>query len=252
MHIEFCKDSENLGARAAERAAQLMRRAINEKGKARVIAATGASQFNFLASLTAIDKLDWQMVTMFHLDEYVGLPESHPASFRRYLMERVISKVDLGSYHLLDPEGDPTIECRRMGKILQEEAVDAAFVGIGENGHLAFNDPPADFKTEEPYLVVNLDMRCREQQMHEGWFTNIEDVPTRAVSMSIPQIMKSKTILCIVPEARKAQAVRDSLEGPISPMVPASILREHPDVTVYLDPDSASLLSKAFRHSQQS
>ncbi len=252
MHVEFCKDGVDLGARAAQQAARLIRSAINERGRARIIAATGASQFNFLASLTAIKNLDWQKVTMFHLDEYVGLPESHPASFRRYLMERVISKVDLGTYHLLDPEGDPAIECRRMGKILQDDIVDAAFVGIGENGHLAFNDPPADFKTEEPYLVVSLDLRCRQQQMGEGWFTNIEDVPLRAVSMSIRQMMKSKAILCVVPEARKAQAVRDSLEGPISPMVPASVLREHPDVTIYLDPDSASLLSKAFRHSQQS
>jgi len=244
MRIKICEDKRVLGTRAAERAAELMRSAIEEKGNARIIAATGASQFDFLAGLTAIGDLDWSKVTMFHLDEYVGLPETHPASFRRYLRERLISKVNMGACHFLNPEDNPAAECNRMGKILSETRVDVAFVGIGENGHLAFNDPPADFQTEKPYLVVSLDLRGRQQQMGEGWFARIEDVPLQAVSMSIRQILKSRSILCIVPEARKAQAVRDSLEGPITPMVPASILREHSDVTIYLDRDSASRLSK--------
>ncbi len=244
MRVEICEDKKTLGEKAAENAARLILTAQNEKGNARIIAATGASQFDFLASLTAIQHLDWTRVTMFHLDEYVGLPESHPASFRRYLKERLISKVNLGNYYLLKPEGDPAADSRRVGEILQEAPVDVAFVGIGENGHLAFNDPPADFDTEEPYLVVNLDMRCRQQQAGEGWFTRVEDVPLQAVSMSVRQILKSRSILCIVPEARKAQAVRDTLEGPITPIVPASILREHPNVTIYLDRDSASLLSQ--------
>ncbi len=178
---------------------------------------------------------------MFHLDEYVGMPESHPASFRGYLRERLINKAGIVDYHLLNPEGDPAAECRRVGRLIQEAPIDVAFVGIGENGHLAFNDPPADFETEEPYLVVNLDLRCRQQQLGEGWFRTIEEVPTQAISMSIRQIMKSRAILCIVPERRKANAVKATLSAPVSPMVPASVLRTHPNTTLFLDRESASL-----------
>lgn len=244
MKIEICEDKRTLGAKAAGHAARLLREALTERKRARIVAATGASQFDFLASLTSMKGIDWKHVTMFHLDEYVGLPESHPASFRRYLKERLIEPTGMGRCHLLNPESDPAADCRRVGALLKEAPIDVAFVGIGENGHLAFNDPPADFEAEEPYILVNLDTRCRQQQLDEAWFASLEAVPHQAISMSIRQIMKSRAILCIVPEARKAQAVKASLEGEISPMVPASILRQHPNVTIYLDRDSASLLRK--------
>ena len=233
-----------MGASAAEEAARLIRGAQKERGAARIILATGASQFDFLESLTEKRDIDWSRVTMFHLDEYVGLPESHPASFRRYLRGRFIDKVLPGAFHLINPEPDPEAECRRVGKLLQQATVDVACVGIGENGHLAFNDPPADFETEEPYLIVDLDEACRRQQMGEGWFAALDEVPRKAVSMSVRQILKSRAILCIVPEARKAAAVKATLEGPVSPKVPASILREHPNTILYLDRDSASALPR--------
>ncbi len=243
MQIELFDDKRSLGAKAAADASSIIRSAITARGSARIIAATGASQFDFLDCLTASRDVNWARVTMFHLDEYVGLSEGHPASFRRYLKERLASRVGMGTCHYLNPEPDPQAECVRVGRILRDAPVDVAFVGIGENGHLAFNDPPADFETEDSYLVVNLDERCRRQQLGEGWFSSLEEVPARAISMSIRQIMRSKAILCIVPEARKAQAVRATLCEPVSPMVPASILRSHPYITLYLDRDSASLLS---------
>jgi glucosamine-6-phosphate deaminase len=243
MKIEIFENKKLLGAKAAADAAALIVAALEAGGSSRIIAATGASQFDFLECLTGYRAINWQNVTMFHLDEYVGLDANHPASFRRYLRERLASKVEIGTCHYLNPEGNPLAECGRVGRLLQEAPVDAAFVGIGENGHLAFNDPPADFETEEPYLLVNLDAQCRTQQLGEGWFPSLDQVPTQAVSMSIRQILKSRAILCIVPEARKAKAVRASLHEPVSPMVPASILRTHPNVVLYLDRDSASLLA---------
>jgi glucosamine-6-phosphate deaminase len=180
---------------------------------------------------------------MFHLDEYVGLPVTHPASFRRYLLDRLIDKVGVGRYHLLDGEADPGQVARAVGETLAERPADVAFVGIGENGHLAFNDPPADFTTERPYLIVTLDDACRRQQVGEGWFAAIDDVPTQAISMSVRQILKSEEIIAVVPDARKAAAVKACVEGPVSPMAPASILQTHPNTTLYLDHDSAALLS---------
>jgi glucosamine-6-phosphate deaminase len=247
LEIRILDDKQSLGAEAAQSAAELIRSAQGDHGRARIIAATGASQFDFLASLTRIPGLNWKRVTMFHLDEYVGLPETHPASFRGYLRERLISKAGIVDYHLLNPGEDPAAECRRVGNLILQAPIDVAFVGIGENGHLAFNDPPADFETEEPYLVVNLDLRCRQQQLGEGWFPSIDDVPKQAISMSIRQIMKSETILCIVPEFRKAPAVKATLSEPVSPAVPASILRTHPNATLFLDRESASLLGDSNR-----
>src|SRR5581483_3061176 len=175
-------------------------------------------------------------------DEYIGLPITHPASFRKYLMERLISKTGMERYHLLDGKGDPQQVCRQVGKELNAAPINVAFVGIGENGHLAFNDPPADFETEEPYLIVNLDEACRRQQVGEGWFADLSEVPTQAISMSIRQILKAEKIICIAPDKRKAKAIQSCFTGDISPLAPASILRTHPDVTVYLDTDSSSLL----------
>lgn len=233
---------------AAGRAAALLRSAIEARGGARAIAATGASQFDFLDALCATPGIDWPKVCFFHLDEYVGLRDTHPASFRRYLRERIVERVRPGAFHFVAGDAaDPGAECRRVGALLAEAPVDVAFVGIGENGHLAFNDPPADFETEEPYLVLALDEACRRQQLGEGWFPRFEDVPARAISMSVRQILKSREILAVVPDRRKAVAVRDCLEQPVSPQRPASILREHPRTTLYLDRDSASLLSSTPR-----
>jgi glucosamine-6-phosphate deaminase len=237
------EDKISLGKAAAEQASAAMRRAILDHGMARIIVATGTSQLDFLEALTNAEKISWPQVEMFHLDEYVGLPVTHPASFRKYLLERLIHKVGITQYHFLDGTGDPSEVVRRVGEALRSAPVDIAFVGIGENGHLAFNDPPADFQTEDPYLVVGLDEACRRQQVGEGWFANISEVPQRAISMSVSQILKSKEIICVVPDARKAPAVKLCFEGEISPMAPASSLRTHPAATIYLDRESASLLS---------
>ena len=227
---------------AADDAARILRDTISARGRARIIAATGASQFDFLEALTSAPGIDWSAVEMFHLDEYVGLPIDHPASFRKYLLERLINKTGLTRYHFLDGEGDAAHSAREVGRAITAAPIDVAFVGIGENGHLAFNDPPADFDTREPYLTVTLDEACRRQQVGEGWFATIDDVPKQAISMSIRQILDAREILCIVPDARKAQAVRACLEGPVSPMAPASILQTHASTTVYLDRESAALL----------
>ena len=245
MKITIFKDKASLAAAAAAQAATIIREAIAQKGAARIIAATGASQFEFLDALTAMPDIDWKKVEMFHLDEYIGLPLSHPASFRGYLLKRLINKVGITRYHLLDGERDPASVVREVGAQLASAPIDVAFVGIGENGHLAFNDPPADFDIEDPYLVVKLDEACRRQQMGEGWFATLADVPPTALSMSVRQILKAQEILCIAPDARKARAVAACFEGEISPNVPASILRTHSRCTVYLDNDSAALLTSA-------
>jgi glucosamine-6-phosphate deaminase len=245
MIVRVFEDKSLLGVAAAEQAASAVRRGIQERGRARIIVATGTSQIEFLDALTGADNIDWQRVEMFHLDEYVGLPITHPASFRKYLLERLIHKTGIAQYHLLDGNGDPREVARRVGEMLKSAPVDIAFAGIGETGHLAFNDPPADFQTEEPYLVVTLDEACRYQQVGEGWFANISEVPRQAISMSVRQILKANEIIAVVPDARKAPAVKLCLEGEISPMAPASILRTHPAATVYLDTESASLLSAA-------
>jgi glucosamine-6-phosphate deaminase len=230
---------------AAEQAASILRQAIGEQGQVRLIAATGAAQFEFFEALTGLPQIDWKRVEMFHLDEYIGLPASHPASFCRFLQERLIQKTGITRHHLLNGEEDPTEVIRRTGEALLSAPIDVAFVGIGENGHLAFNDPPADFETEEPYIIVNLDEPCRRQQLGEGWFANLAEVPQRAISMSVRQILKTKQIVCIVPDVRKANAVKACFDGEISPLAPASILRTHPNTTVYLDKNSAALLRPA-------
>jgi glucosamine-6-phosphate deaminase len=243
--VRVFEDKRSLSKAAAEQASTAVRRAILDRGCARIIVATGTSQLDFLDALTSAENIDWQRVEMFHLDEYVGLPITHPASFRKYLLERLISKTGITQYHLLDGDRDPGEVVRRVGEALLSAPVDVAFAGIGENGHLAFNDPPADFQTENPYLLVNLDEPCRRQQVGEGWFANLSEVPCQAISMSVRQILKAKEIIAVVPDARKAQAVKLCLEGEISPMAPASILRTHPAATLYLDRESASLLSPA-------
>jgi glucosamine-6-phosphate deaminase len=243
--IKRFNDKNEMAKVAADQARSILREAIQARGKARLIAATGAAQFEFLEALTNLPGIDWTRVEMFHLDEYIGLPASHPASFCRFLQERLIQKTGIVNYFLLNGEQDPAEVIRHTNRALLSAPIDVAFVGIGENGHLAFNDPPADFETEEPYLVVTLDEACRRQQLGEGWFGSLEDVPRRAISMSIRQILKTRKIVCIVPDARKAKAVKACFDGGISPFAPASILRTHPSTTVYLDLHSAALLNPA-------
>lgn len=242
MILKVFSSKIQLAEAAASHAAEIIRLAGAKGGSARMVAATGASQFDFLNSLIGRRDIDWKRVEMFHLDEYVGLPASHPASFRKYLRERLIEPAGIERYHLLDGEGDPAEICRRIGESIKAAPIDVAFVGIGENGHLAFNDPPADFETAEAYIVVELDDACRQQQVGEGWFAGLDEVPKQAISMTIKQILAAREIICIVPDARKAEAVKNCFEGEISPQFPASILRTHDKTTVYLDPESASLL----------
>ena len=244
MNISIEKTKQATSKVAASAACSKLKEAISNNGHARFIVATGASQFDFLNELTADTSLDWTKTTMFHLDEYIGISDKHPASFCKYLQERLVDIVQPGTVHFLNGETDvPQTECDRLNQIISQQQIDVAFVGIGENGHLAFNDPPADFETEDPYIVVELDEACRQQQIGEGWFNGLDDVPTHAISMSIRQIMKAKAIICTVPDERKAEAVRNCLQGEITPMHPASILQEHPDCSIYLDAGSASLLS---------
>jgi glucosamine-6-phosphate deaminase len=249
MLLKVFNNRATLGQAAAEQAAVAIRRAIAEHGNARIIAATAASQLEFLDTLTKSPGIDWARVEVFHLDEYIGLPATHPGSFRKMLLEQLVHKTGISHYHLLDGDAaDPAEVVSRVGIQLASSPVDVAFLGIGENGHIAFNDPPADFETEDPYIIVTLDEACRQQQVGEAWFADISQVPKQAISMSARQILKAREVLAVVPGPRKAQAVKACFEGPISPMVPASILRTHSDATVYLDKDSASLLGPALQN----
>jgi glucosamine-6-phosphate deaminase len=243
--VKVFKDKKSLSVAAAEQASTALRCAIRDRGRAQIVVATGTSQLAFLDALTQARDIDWQRVEMFHLDEYVGLPITHPASFRKYLLEKFIRKAGITRYHLLDGEGDPGEVIRRVGDALRSVPVDIAFAGIGENGHLAFNDPPADFETHEPYLIVQLAEACRRQQVGEGWFADISEVPRQAISMSVHQILEAREIVAVVPDARKARAVKLCVEGEISPMAPSSILRSHRATTLYLDEGSSSLLTPA-------
>ncbi len=245
MKIQIHTTPAALGESAGAEAAMLIKKAVQEKGFANIILATGTSQFATLERLLQDTDIDWSKITMFHLDEYIGLPITHPASFRKYLKERFIEKVpSLKAYYLIDAETDPVGTCAALGELIKNHPIDVALAGIGENGHLAFNDPPANFDTVEPYIIVDLDEACRKQQWGEGWFESLEAVPKQAISMSVKQILKSKHIICSVPDERKAAAVKNSLENEISNLVPASILKTHPHCSMHLDEASAMLLNK--------
>jgi glucosamine-6-phosphate deaminase len=244
MHILVHEDRKSLGEAAAVQAADAIRRSIEERGRARIIAASAASQIEFLEALTAMPGIEWPRVEMFHLDEYIGLSMTHPASFCGFLQEHLIAKTGMTMFHLLDGEQDPADVIRGVNETVRTAPIDVAFVGIGENGHLAFNDPPADFVTEEPFIVVKLDGTCRRQQVEEGWFPSLEMVPSRAVSMSVQQVLKAKEILAIVPGPRKAASIAACFDGPVSPAAPSSILRTHSNATIYLDKESSALLKK--------
>lgn len=249
MKISIHKNNIALGAAAGKEAATLIRQAIASNGRVNIILATGTSQFETLQHLVADKSIAWEKVTMFHLDEYIGLSDQHPASFRKYLRERFLAQVpSLAGVHLINGEGDAAEECRRLSALISHHPIDVALVGIGENGHLAFNDPPADFDTEAPYLIVKLDDQCVAQQFGEGWFKSLDEVPRKAISMSVRQIMKSKHIICSVPDARKAQAVHDCVDKGISNLHPASILQTHDACTLYLDAMSASKLENAAQY----
>lgn len=245
MRTILTADRDAMGRWVAEHAATDLRQAISANGTANIVVATGASQFEVLGELVKQPDIDWSAVHGFHLDEYVGLSSDHGASFCRYLKERFVDHVDLADFQYLRGDEDPTATIARVGDLIASRRIDLALVGIGENGHLAFNDPPADFETDEPYIVVELDEPCRMQQVGEGWFDSLADVPTHAISMTVRQIMKSAKIYCSVPDERKAAAVRATLEGPITPEVPASILREHDAATLIIDQSAASELSPA-------
>jgi glucosamine-6-phosphate deaminase len=247
MKLHLYPTKPALGEAAAAMGARAIRDAIVAKGQAHIIIATGASQFEMLESLVRQPDIDWSKVTGFHLDEYIGMSDDHPASFRRYLRERFTSKLPtLGAFHFIEGDAaDLQAEISRIGTLIKANPIDVTFAGIGENGHLAFNDPPADFDVEDPYIVVELDEICRRQQFGEGWFPTFEDVPHTAISMSVRQIMASRLVILSVPDARKADAVQKALEGPISPACPASILQQHPACHVFLDSASASKLSSA-------
>lgn len=244
MEVRIYHDTDSLGAAASRKCAKIINKAIGEKGEARIILSTGASQFETLSHLVAED-VDWSKVTMFHLDEYVGLPESHAASFRKYLKERFISKVNLKAYHLVEGRKEQLGE---LSRILCEKPIDLGLIGIGENGHIAFNDPPCDFDTQEPYIIVNLNDTCKRQQVGEGWFASVSEVPAQAVSMSCRQIMKCLNIVSAVPHKVKAEAVRNTLYSKVvTNTVPATLLKTHGNFTLFLDEDSASLIDECNR-----
>lgn len=243
MEKIISKSKEELGVKAAARGTQIIQECIKKTGNANIIVATGTSQFEMLNELINKD-IDWSKVSCFHLDEYIGITIEHPASFRKYLKQRLVSKVNPKEFHYINADDNPQKECERLNKIIAQFPIDVAFVGIGENGHLAFNDPPANFEIDDPYIIVSLDEACRRQQMGEGWFNTLEDVPQQAISMTIQQILKSKNIICSVPDARKSNAVMNAIEGEITPMVPSSILQKHDNCWIYLDKNSSSLLQQ--------
>lgn len=241
MKIKIFADRKCLALAAAQHAADVIRHALAQRKSVRLVAATAASQREFLENLTRAD-IDWSRVEAFHLDEYIGLPMSHPGSFRRMFTEQFIQKTGITKYHLLDGDGDVPTVLHQAKHAIASASIDVGFIGIGENGHLAFNDPPADFETRDPYIVVQLDAACRRQQVGEGWFRDISEVPRQAISMSVRQILKAEELIVIVPGPNKAEAVQSCFQGDVTPMAPASILRTHARAVVYLDRDSAARL----------
>ena len=239
MHIHIYATPEQSGSDAAHLIADRLNEAISKKGSARLVLSTGASQFEMFDVLVTLP-VDWSKVTMFHLDEYVALPESHPASFRKYLKERFVNKVHPKEAIFVNGEGDVHANIAEITHRLREEEVDVGVIGIGENGHIAFNDPPAEFETDAAYKVVDLDDRCKHQQVGEGWFENEDAVPRQAITMTVPQIMSARCIVTVAPHAVKAEAIRNTLAQPVNNMVPATILKTHPDWNLYLDAESAA------------
>jgi len=245
LQLTIHKDRTDLGEAAARQAVDALIGTCREAGSATLVVATGTSQFEVLTSLSQASAVPWGSVTIFHLDEYVGLGPEHPASFRRFLLDRFINRLPQppAAFHQIDGlAADPAAECRRLAGLVPATSFDVALIGIGENAHLAFNDPPADFATPHPYLVVQLDERCRQQQVGEGWFPNLDAVPTEAISMSVRRILASQLLICSVPDQRKADAVKATVEGVVTPDVPASILQEHHNCWLHVDRAAATTL----------
>lgn len=243
MAVTIYESNEALGKAAARDFAEIVKRAVAEKGEAAVILATGNSQLSFVNALSEQTDIPWDKVSAFHMDEYLGMPDTHPASFRRFLIDKIDTPFQPKvTYGVNGDAPDTEAELRRYTTLLKEHQPVVCVLGIGENGHLAFNDPPADFETEELIHVVNLDIVCRSQQVGEGHFATIDDVPKQALSLTVHALLQPDHVMALVPEARKAQAVKAALEGPVTPLCPASILRTQDHVRLYLDPDSASLL----------
>ena len=242
INISVSTTAAENGRKAAVKAAELINKAIAEKGHARIILSTGASQFEMFENLVK-QNVQWSKIEMFHLDEYVDLPETHIASFRKYLKERFVNIVHPGAVHFVG-DGDPKQNIEELTRELRKDVVDVGLIGIGENGHIAFNDPPADFDATEAYRIVNLDHKCRMQQVGEGWFATEDDVPRQAISMLPKQIMACRAIVSVVPHAVKAKAVYDTITQPVNNMVPATLLKTHPEWYLYIDDDAASMLIK--------
>ena len=245
LNVRIYKDDKEMGKAAAEFTEEVLQNVLQSKRQANIIIATGASQFTFYEALKELKGIEWGKVTVFHLDEYLGMSDRHPASFRKYLKERILDDVQPGKIHLLNGDApDPEKEVERYEYLLKEVDIDLACIGIGENGHIAFNDPPvADFRDPKMVKVVKLDKECRQQQLGEGWFPTLEDVPSHALSLTVPAIMRSKTISCVVPDKRKSQAVYDTIYKDISVKCPATVLRTHPDCTLFVDKNAAVQLN---------
>jgi len=244
MPVSILESNEQLGAKAADHFSELLKTVVREQDRADIILATGNSQLTFISALRVERELPWDRVAVFHMDEYLGMSEQHPASFARYIRERLVNFVHPAAFYpIFGNSNDVNMEMRRYADLLRNRPPDICALGIGENGHLAFNDPPADFDTKEVMKIVNLDYKCRMQQVNEGHFQTIDDVPRQAFTLTIPTLLSAKHVLAVVPEARKASAVKSALEGPVTPRCPASILRTKSNVMMYLDRESASLLS---------
>jgi glucosamine-6-phosphate deaminase len=239
MIINISKDASDLGNQAAHFATQKLKEAIQKNGEARMIVSTGVSQFETFQALLRED-IEWGRVEVFHLDEYIGIPNTHEASFRKYLNDRFIRHLKIKKFHSVDVENDIIKKIKDLTTEIRKKPVDLGLIGIGVNGHIAFNDPPADFNTREAYIIVNLDEQCRLQQVNEGWFSSMDEVPSQAVSMTPWQIMQCKTIISCVPHKVKAISVRNTLINKLTEVVPATILKQHKDYHLYLDANSAS------------
>jgi len=242
MNMKIFENPVELGKAAAAYCAEIINEVIDRQGKARIVLSTGASQFETIKALIE-STIDWSKVEMFHLDEYIGLPESHPASFRKYLKERFLSKINIKQAYMVDGEDDPQKVIASLTAEIRKEPIDLGVIGIGENAHIAFNDPPADFETHDAYICVTLDDVCKQQQVGEGWFATIDDVPKQAISMTVYQIMQCRKIVSCVPHSVKAKAIRDTLNNEPTNRIPATKLKEHPDWTLFLDKESASLIN---------
>ena len=242
LAVQIHPTREAMGQAAARLAAEFIRARAKDKDEVNVLFAAAPSQNEFLAALTALPEIPWERVNAFQLDEYIGLPKDAPQRFSRYVEEHVVSRVPLRRFYAMDPSRDPAEECRRYAALLAQFPPDLACIGIGENGHIAFNDPPvADFADPLPVKVVELDLACRLQQVNDGCFATLDDTPSHAVTLTIPTILAAKRVVCVVPGERKQEAVYKTLLGPIDTQCPASILRRHPGATLVVDEVAARL-----------